>query len=95
MKSYAPYENVRAHAYPPMLVTGGYNDSQVPYWEPAKWVARLRALKTDSNLLLLKINMDAGHGGNSGRFGALKDRALELAFLLWSTMMRRAFSKKE
>ncbi len=82
IKSYAPYENVKSQNYPSMLVTGGYNDSQVPYWEPAKWVARLRALKTDSNLLLLKINMDAGHGGSSGRFGGLKDRSFEMAFVL-------------
>jgi oligopeptidase B len=80
MKSYAPYENVSAQNYPTILATAGYNDSQVPYWEPAKWVAKLREIKTDSNTILLKTNMDAGHGGASGRFGRLKDLAFEYAF---------------
>lgn len=80
MKSYAPYENVTSQNYPAILATGGYNDSQVPYWEPAKWVAKLREFRTDSNITLLKTNMEAGHGGASGRFGRLKDLAFEYAF---------------
>ena len=82
MKSYSPYDNVEAKAYPHMLVTTGLHDSQVQYWEPAKWVAKLRELKTDSNKLLLHTDMDAGHGGASGRFESLKEVALEYAFLL-------------
>ncbi|WP_298423551.1 S9 family peptidase [uncultured Kordia sp.] len=82
MKSYSPYDNVAAAAYPNMLVTTGLHDSQVQYWEPAKWVAKLRELKTDDNILLLHTNMDAGHGGASGRFEALKEVAEEYAFLL-------------
>ena len=81
MKSYSPYENVEAKEYPNMLVTTGLHDSQVQYVEPAKWVAKLRATKTDYNILLLKTNMDAGHGGASGRFDYLKDLALEYAFI--------------
>jgi oligopeptidase B len=80
MKSYSPYDNVTAKAYPNMLVVTGLHDSQVQYFEPAKWVARLRELKTDSNHLLLYTNMEAGHGGASGRFKALRDRAREYAF---------------
>ncbi|HSK12624.1 MAG TPA: prolyl oligopeptidase family serine peptidase, partial [Phnomibacter sp.] len=71
-----------AKAYPNMLVMTGLHDSQVQYWEPAKWVAKLRALKTDNNILLLKTDMEQGHGGASGRFEYLKDIALEYAFLL-------------
>ncbi|WP_342244394.1 S9 family peptidase [Pseudomonas sp. OTU5201] len=82
IKGYAPYENVSAQAYPAMLVVAGYNDSRVQYWEAAKWVARLRATKTDSNPLLLKTDLGAGHGGMSGRYQALRDVALEYAFLL-------------
>ncbi|MBS0026873.1 S9 family peptidase [Chitinophaga sp. 2R12] len=82
MKSYSPYDNVTAKAYPNMLVTTGLHDSQVQYWEPAKWVAKLRELKTDHHFLLLHTNMDAGHGGASGRFTALKEVALDYAFLL-------------
>lgn len=82
MLSYSPYDNVAKKAYPNLLVTTGLHDSQVQYWEPAKWVAKLRALKTDKNQLLLHTNMDAGHGGASGRFQALKEIALEYAFLL-------------
>ena len=82
MLSYSPYDNVKKQAYPNMLVTTGLHDSQVQYWEPAKWVARLRELKTDNNKLLFHINMDAGHGGASGRFEALKEVAEEYAFLL-------------
>lgn len=82
IKSYSPYDNVCAQDYPNLLVTTGLHDSQVQYWEPAKWVARLRELKTDNNLLLFHTNMDAGHGGASGRFEALKEEAMEYAFLL-------------
>ncbi len=82
MKSYSPYDNVKPKKYPNMLVTTGLHDSQVQYWEPAKWVAKLRELKTDTNTLLLHINMEAGHGGASGRFEALKEVAREYAFLL-------------
>ncbi len=82
MKSYSPYDNVVAQQYPNMLVTTGLHDSQVQYWEPAKWVAKLRELKTDDNILLLHTNMEAGHGGASGRFEALKEVAEEYAFLL-------------
>ena len=82
MKSYSPYDNIEAKAYPNMLVTTGLHDSQVQYWEPAKWVAKLRALKTDTNKLLLHTDMDSGHGGASGRFESLKEVAMEYAFLL-------------
>lgn len=82
MKSYSPYDNITPQAYPNMLVTTGLHDSQVQYWEPAKWVAKLRELKTDDNLLLLQTNMDTGHGGASGRFEALKEVAMDYAFLL-------------
>jgi oligopeptidase B len=82
MKSYSPYDNVVAQEYPNMLVTTGYHDSQVQYFEPAKWVAKLRELKTDDNILLFHCNMDAGHGGASGRFEALKEVAEEYAFML-------------
>ena len=81
MKSYSPYDNVKATAYPNMLVTTGLHDSQVQYFEPAKWVAKLREMKTDDNLLLFDINMEAGHGGASGRFEALKEVAKDYAFL--------------
>lgn len=81
MMTYSPYDNVKAQAYPAMLVTTGLHDSQVQYWEPAKWVAKLRATKTDKNMLLLKTDMSAGHGGKSGRFNAIYDTALEYAFL--------------
>ena len=82
MKSYSPYDNVEAKNYPPLLVTTGLHDSQVQYWEPAKWVAKLRDMKTDNNPLLLSTNMEAGHGGASGRFRQFKEIALEYAFLL-------------
>ena len=82
MLSYSPYDNVEEKEYTNLLVTTGLHDSQVQYWEPAKWVAKLRELKTDSNLVLLKTNMSAGHGGSSGRFEYLKEIALDYAFLL-------------
>ncbi|AMS13723.1 S9 family peptidase [Pseudomonas chlororaphis] len=81
IKAYAPYENVEAKAYPATLVIAGYNDSRVQYWEAAKWVARLRATKTDDHLLLLKTELGAGHGGMSGRYQGLRDVALEYAFV--------------
>jgi len=81
MKSYSPYDNVEAKNYPNMLVTTGLHDSQVQYWEPAKWVAKLRRLKKDKNKILFHIDMDSGHGGASGRFESLKEVALEYAFL--------------
>jgi oligopeptidase B len=81
IKAYAPYENVTAQAYPAMLVIAGYNDSRVQYWEAAKWVAKLRATKTDNNPLLLKTELGAGHGGMSGRYQGLRDVALEYAFV--------------
>ena len=83
MRSYSPYDNLEKKAYPATLVTTSYNDSQVMYWEPAKYVAKLRTLKTDDNPLLLKIKMDpAGHGGASGRYDALRDRAFEFAWMM-------------
>ena len=82
MKSYSPYDNVVAQKYPNMYVSTGLHDSQVQYWEPAKWVAKLRAIKTDNNVMYLDTNMDAGHGGASGRFEALKELAKEFAFIL-------------
>jgi len=82
MLSYSPYDQVKAQDYPNMLVTTGFWDSQVQYWEPAKWVAKLRDMKTDDNILVLKTNMTAGHGGASGRFERLKTTALEYAFML-------------
>jgi oligopeptidase B len=82
MKSYSPYDNVVAQNYPNMLVTTGYWDSQVQYWEPAKWVAKLRDLKTDNNMLVMYCNMDTGHGGASGRFERFRETAMEYAFLL-------------
>ena len=82
IKSYSPYDNVESKEYPNLLVTTGLHDSQVQYWEPAKWVAKLRDLKTDNNLLLLHTDMQTGHGGASGRFERLKEVAMEYAFLL-------------
>ncbi|MGL5839671.1 MAG: S9 family peptidase [Sphingorhabdus sp.] len=87
IRSYSPYDNIEAKAYPPMLWTAGLNDPRVTYWEPAKMVAKLRELKTDDNLLLLKTNMGAGHGGKSGRFDRLRENAEEAAFLLWQLEM--------
>ncbi|KEZ94608.1 S9 family peptidase [Nonlabens ulvanivorans] len=82
MLSYSPYDQVAKHDYPNVLITTGYHDSQVQYWEPAKWVARLRELKTDNNLLLFKTDMTSGHSGASGRYDALKEVAIDYAFLL-------------
>ncbi|MCW6532149.1 S9 family peptidase [Sphingomonas sp. MMSM20] len=83
IRSYSPYDNVRAQAYPPLFISGGLNDPRVTYWEPAKWAAKLRATKTDANILLLKTNMGAGHGGKSGRFDSLYEAAEEHSFVLW------------
>jgi oligopeptidase B len=82
IKSYSPYDNVIGQDYPNILVTTGLHDSQVQYWEPAKWVAKLRELKTDDNMLLLKTDMQAGHSGKTGRFQSLEDTALNYAFFL-------------
>jgi oligopeptidase B len=82
MKTYCPYTNVEGQAYPIMLVKTSFNDSQVMYWEPAKYVARLRDRKTDDNVLLLKTNMEAGHGGASGRYDYLREVAFDYAFML-------------
>ncbi|MDR7102136.1 S9 family peptidase [Croceicoccus sp. BE223] len=87
IRSYSPYDQVRAQAYPPILATGGLNDPRVTYWEPTKWVAKLREMKTDDNELLLKMNMGAGHGGKSGRFDSLREGAEEFAFVLWQLGM--------
>jgi oligopeptidase B len=81
--AYSPYDQVRTQDYPPLMVTAGLNDPRVTYWEPAKWVAKLRAAKTDSNELLFKTNMGAGHGGKSGRFESLQETAEDFAFILW------------
>ena len=80
--SYSPYDQVRAVDYPHLLVTAGLHDSQVQYWEPAKWVAKLRATKTGDAMLLLKTDMDAGHGGVSGRYRQYRDAAFRYAFLI-------------
>ncbi|WP_156255845.1 S9 family peptidase [Sandarakinorhabdus oryzae] len=82
IRSYSPYDQVRPQAYPPLMVTAGLNDPRVTYWEPAKWVAKLRDCKTDDNILVFKTNMGAGHGGKSGRFAALEELAEEYAFIL-------------
>lgn len=83
IRGYSPYDNIRAQDYPPMFISGGLNDPRVTYWEPAKFAAKLRATKTDDNLLVLKTNMGAGHGGKSGRWTSLKESAEEMAFVLW------------
>jgi oligopeptidase B len=82
MRAYSPYDNLKPGAYPAILALTALNDSQVPYWEPAKYVAKLRTLKTDANPLLFDINLDAGHGGASGRFDALEEQAKVYAFML-------------
>jgi oligopeptidase B len=89
MLSYSPYDNVRAQLYPAMFVTTGLWDSQVQYYEPAKWIAKLRALKTDQNLLVLHVDMEAGHGGKSGRFQRYRELAMEYAFVLDQVGIRR------
>jgi oligopeptidase B len=81
MMTYSPYDNVEAKDYPNMLITTGYFDSQVQYWEPQKWMAKLRDMKTDDNLLVMHVNMEAGHGGKSGRFRRYREVALEYAFM--------------
>ncbi|WP_010184670.1 S9 family peptidase [Sphingomonas sp. PAMC 26605] len=83
IRGYSPYDQVKAQAYPPVFISGGLNDPRVTYWEPAKWAAKLRSVKTDDNVLLLKTNMGAGHGGKSGRFESLREAAEEHAFVLW------------
>jgi oligopeptidase B len=83
IRSYSPYDNIRPQDYPAMLVHVSLNDSQVPYWEGAKYVARLRELKTDGNPVLLKTNLGAGHGGASGRYDALRETAFTYSFILW------------
>jgi oligopeptidase B len=83
IRGYSPYDQVTAQGYPPMFISGGLNDPRVTYWEPTKWAAKLRATKTDDNILLLKTNMGAGHGGKSGRFESLREAAEEHAFVLW------------
>ena len=83
IRSYSPYDNVRPQAYPPLMVTAGLNDPRVTYWEPAKWVAKLRATRTNANELILKTHMGAGHGVKSGRFESLRETAEEYAFILW------------
>jgi oligopeptidase B len=82
MLAYSPYENIGRKSYPPILALAGLTDPRVTYWEPAKWVARLRATKSDDNMVLLRTNMEAGHGGAAGRFDALKETAIEIAFAL-------------
>ena len=82
MRAYSPYDNVRAVEYPHMLVLAGLNDPRVQYWEPAKWTAKIRDLGIGDNLLIMKTDMGAGHGGNSGRYGHIKDTAFEYAFIL-------------
>jgi oligopeptidase B len=83
IRGYSPYDNVTAQPYPPLFISGGLNDPRVTYWEPAKWAAKLRATKTDDHVLLLKMNMGAGHGGKSGRWESLKEAAEEMAWVLW------------
>ena len=82
MVSYSPYDNVKKQNFPNIYVSTGLHDSQVQYWEPAKWVAKIRSMKTDNSVLFLDTNMKAGHGGASGRFEAIKELAKEYCFLL-------------
>ena len=82
MRTYSPYDQVKPQKYPHLLILAGLNDTRVAYWEPAKWAARLRATKTDDNLLLLKTNLTAGHNGSSGRYESITQRAFEYAFVL-------------
>lgn len=90
IRGYSPYDNVKPQAYPPIFISGGLNDPRVTYWEPAKWAAKLRATKTDDNVLLLKTNMGAGHGGKSGRWESLHEAAEENAFVLWQLGLSNA-----
>lgn len=94
MRAYSPYENTRAQPYPWLLITAGIGDDQVPYWQPAKWTARLRTLKTDANPLLLHTNLQAGHGGHSGFSGAMGEMALTYAFLLEALGLAGATSQR-
>ncbi len=89
MIGYSPYDNIQAKTYPNVLVKTSFNDSQVMYWEPAKYVAKVRALKTDHNMLILKTNMGAGHGSASGRYDRLKETAFDYAFILMQMGMDR------
>jgi len=82
MMSYSPYDNIKATSYPNLLLTGGFNDPRVMYWEPAKFAAKLREYKTDDNLLLLRTNFHAGHAGSSGRYDLIREVAFEYAFLI-------------
>ena len=82
MLSYSPYDNLKKQDYPNLMVTAGLHDSQVQYWEPAKWMAKLRDTKTDDNLLIMDCNMETGHGGASGRFKRLRETAMEYAFFM-------------
>ena len=82
MRRYSPYDNVEAKAYPRMLITSGVNDPRVAFWEPVKWIARLRALRSDTNPLLLKMEMGSGHGGASGRYERIKEQAFRYAFIV-------------
>lgn len=82
IRSYSPYDQIEAKEYPPIFATAGLNDPRVTYWEPAKWIAKLRATKTDNNLILLKTNMAMGHGGKSGRYDSLREIAEEYVFFL-------------
>jgi oligopeptidase B len=84
IESYSPYDRVTSLAYPPVLATGGLSDPRVTYWEPEKWIAKLREFSTGDAPMLLKINMEAGHGGASGRFDFLKEIALDYAFAVWA-----------
>ncbi|HEY8579554.1 MAG TPA: S9 family peptidase, partial [Beijerinckiaceae bacterium] len=94
IRAYSPYDNVRAQDYPPILAEGGLTDPRVTYWEPAKWVAKLRATMTGGGPILLRTNMDAGHGGASGRFDRLKEIAVEFAFAIWAAERAKARLKK-
>jgi oligopeptidase B len=90
MLSYSPYDNVEKKAYPAMLVKSSYNDPAVPYWEPAKWVQKLRAFKTDANPILLKTDLEpAGHSGRSGRYEQLAEEAFDYAYALWQMGIRQ------
>lgn len=90
IRSYSPYDNVEAKGYPNIMATAGLTDPRVTYWEPAKWVAKLRSIKTDDNLLLLRTNMEAGHAGAAGRFNKLRETAAVYTFLLFAFEMADA-----